>query len=199
MNDMNSLLAMLSSDNDVSDGNSQEEVTIRGPYGPEWPFVTEPVEFEIGTAKVKIEIEDENAKFPMVWTLLADANNLRASQESFRTFCAWMDINNAEIIPLREQTMQISEIKPFSFNFQPINTSVRAAAAPTRRTLRGSNVATRTASVTKPTTLSPSVNLTDMAKLLHSSLLEHRYPCQTNNRKLNKKRVCLEIYGDVGF
>ncbi len=75
-NDMTviSNVVQLSDINDVNDINSNKTgiigfgsygyLTIPGPYGPPWPFISEPVEFEVGTAKVRIEIEDENAKYP---------------------------------------------------------------------------------------------------------------------------------------
>src|SRR4030042_619684 len=31
---------------------------VRGPYGPPWPYLTEPIEIEFGNASVKIEIID---------------------------------------------------------------------------------------------------------------------------------------------
>ena len=55
-------------ENDFNDTNDMKDIAgfidfnnlsppvIRGPYGPAWPFLTEPSEFEIGSAKVKIEI-----------------------------------------------------------------------------------------------------------------------------------------------
>ncbi|HPS54864.1 MAG TPA: hypothetical protein PLP05_04640, partial [Sedimentisphaerales bacterium] len=45
--DNNVLGDLLNQDNEVNEPN---EITIRGPYGPEWPYVVEPIEFEIGTA-----------------------------------------------------------------------------------------------------------------------------------------------------
>lgn len=56
----------------ADDSNDSGKVKIRGPYGPEWPLVTEPVEFEVGSAAVKIEIEDEDAKYPLGWALLSE-------------------------------------------------------------------------------------------------------------------------------
>jgi len=52
---------------DPNEGRSidPERLQVRGPYGPPWPLVTEPIEFEIGAAQVKIEVEDENAKYPL--------------------------------------------------------------------------------------------------------------------------------------
>ncbi len=67
--------------------NGYGSLTISGPYGPPWPFVTEPVEFEVGSAKVRIEIEDENAKYPLGWALLNDGKVKREADAGFETFC----------------------------------------------------------------------------------------------------------------
>ena len=71
--------ARLKDANDVNDAEPNEgaldegkTTEIPGPYGPPWPLVTEPIEFEIGPATVTIEVEDENAKYPLGWAMLAD-------------------------------------------------------------------------------------------------------------------------------
>ena len=51
----------------MDDFDTYGSAEIPGPYGPAWPYVTEPIEFEIGSAKVRIEVEDENAKYPLGW------------------------------------------------------------------------------------------------------------------------------------
>jgi len=102
INDVNSFRRATGFD----DGNS---LTVRGPYGPEWPFVKDPIEFEIGTAKVRIEIEDENAKYPLGWAMLADSTVEREASAGFRTFCEWMDVNEVEINALKEQLEQVRE------------------------------------------------------------------------------------------
>ena len=57
--------------------------------------MTEPVEFEIGTAKVKIEIEDENAKYPLGWAMLADEKLRGVAGAGWTTFCEWMGYSSA--------------------------------------------------------------------------------------------------------
>jgi hypothetical protein len=71
----------------IADFNDPNSLIVRGPYGPVWPFVTEPVEFEIGSATVRIEIEDENAKYPVCWAMLDDKEVQREAIASFETFC----------------------------------------------------------------------------------------------------------------
>ena len=78
-----------SNGNLAADSNAIDKLKIRGPYGPAWPFITEPVEFEIGSTTVKIEIEDENAKYPVGWAILDDEKVQREAQAGLETFCEW--------------------------------------------------------------------------------------------------------------
>jgi hypothetical protein len=122
--------------NDIYDSNSDSDadkeelsrfipIVISGPYGPPWPYVTEPIEFEIGSAKVRIEIEDENAKYPLGWMLLTDKNVQPEVEAGFETFCEWMRLGTNEIDVLKEQLQEISQIKPFRLEFKPISTYVK--------------------------------------------------------------------------
>jgi hypothetical protein len=185
--------------NDVSgDGvgiagfNDFGSVTIRGPYGPPWPFVTEPVEFEVGSAQVRIEIEDENAKYPLGWTLLNDRQVKREAETGFQTFCELMGLDGEQIIALKEQLSNVGEIKPFQLNFRPITRSERVpikARAPTSRSSSSptSSLSTRPSASSRiirapaPTQIvrkSISVpqqiteQTTHFAKLFHSSLID---------------------------
>ena len=82
----------------IADFNTQDadmpidydSLIVRGPYGPPWPYITEPVEFEIGSATVTIRIEDENAKYPIGWAILDDDTVQREAEAGFDTFCEWM-------------------------------------------------------------------------------------------------------------
>jgi len=119
--------------NDISDSNADEadelgifnSIVIRGPYGPAWPYVTEPVEFDIGSARVRIEIEDENAKYPLGWMLLTDKNVKLEVEAGFETFCEWMRLGTYKINALKAQLQEISKIKPFRLKFKPISTYVK--------------------------------------------------------------------------
>ena len=157
--------------NDVSgaaDFNDPNLLTIRGPYGPAWPFVTEPVEFEIGSAAVRIEIEDENAKYPLGWTVLADEKARREIQAGFKTFCEWMELTHEQIDSLKQQLNEIGEIKPFKLNFKPI--TVIEQKKVTTKSRRGRKT-TRTKKIKK--TVAPyTVHFADFAKLFHSSLID---------------------------
>ncbi len=149
---------------------------IQGPYGPPWPFVTDPVEFEIGSVKVKIEIEDENAKYPLGWALLADKQTEREVEAGFETFCEWMRLDAEQIDSLREELKEIGVIKPFKLDFKQITKTVRRPAkrttnrntSRTRRTSRTPQVSRKVIPVSKQI----SEQTTHFAKLFHSSLLD---------------------------
>ncbi len=98
--------------------NEPNEIIIRGPYGPEWPYVTEPIEIEIGTAKVTIEIIDENSKYPIGWALIEDDNIRNEAIAGFEGFCEWMDVNSFEIDQLISELNEIREIKEFQIEFK---------------------------------------------------------------------------------
>lgn len=89
------------------------EIIIRGPYGYPWPQVQEPMEFEIGDSKIKIEVHDENAKYPITWLLLADEKNEREVLYGFKLFTGWMGISEDEADELIDQLYYINELKPY--------------------------------------------------------------------------------------
>jgi hypothetical protein len=159
----------------VAEANAIEQVKIRGPYGPQWPYVAEPVEFEIGTAKVKIEIEDENAKYPLGWAILSDEKVQREAQASFDTFCEWMNITGDDADALKEQLGQVVSIRPFQMEFKPVTqrTAVTPAAATPATRRRGTRPPRN---AYKTTTLGPaeqaSKQAKDFSRLFHSSLID---------------------------
>jgi len=108
----------------VIDYNDPNQLDVPGPYGPKWPLITKPVEFEIGETRVKITMEDENAKYPLGWVLLEQDRKgqsiEREADASFMTFCEWMDVNEVESAQLKEQLEKIGEIKNFSMQFKPV-------------------------------------------------------------------------------
>lgn len=106
--------------NDVHDFNSPKGPVIagparliRGPYGPPWPLVSDPVELKIGPVDLTIEIEDENAKFPICWMLMNDQSLARSINAGFQTLCQWMDYSTSQIEAIRQQVAQIAKIKPY--------------------------------------------------------------------------------------
>ncbi|MFQ6034501.1 MAG: type II secretion system protein GspK [Sedimentisphaerales bacterium] len=168
--------------NDINDIDRDElgYTTIRGPYGPAWPFVTEPVEFEVGSATIRIEIEDENAKYPIGWMLLSEPEVQREATAGFEMFCEWMGLGSEQTDSLKDQLKQISQIKPFKLEFKPIKQTVRIPAAPrtttssaksSKRTIRRTS---RPRVTTKTITVSDQMakQNADFTKLLHSSLID---------------------------
>jgi len=169
--------------NDVNDINPNinftefDYVPIRGPYGPPWPYVTDPVEFEIGSVKVKIEIEDENAKYPLGWALLDDKETEREVEAGFYTFCEWMRLDAVEIELLREELKQIGTIKPFKLDFKQITKTIRTPRRITNRSSKSSRRTRRTSRTQTSRKVIPvAEQITEQtkhfAKLFHSSLLD---------------------------
>jgi hypothetical protein len=153
-----------------------DSLVIRGPYGPPWPFVTEPAEFEIGSAKVRIEIEDENAKYPLGWALLSNPDFERETEAGFNAFCEMMGLDYILINSLRDQLKKIGEIKPFEITFKPITKTIRTPVTTTAKTT-GKSAASRTPS-TRPsrTTIPVAKQISDQtahfAKMFHSGLID---------------------------
>jgi hypothetical protein len=153
-----------------------DSIVIRGPYGPPWPFVTEPTEFEIGSAKIRIEIEDENAKYPLGWALMNIPELERETEAGFVTFCEMMGMDFMQIDSLREQLKQIGEIKPFALAFKPITKTVRTPIPTTTKTASRSRTSRtprpRITRTTIPVTKQISDQTTHFAKIFHSSLID---------------------------
>ncbi len=154
--------------NDVADYN--EPNSVPGPYGPAWPLLVEPMEFEIGSATVRIEIEDENAKYPIGWMLLDNKKVEREAEAAFTTFCEWMDVNEAQIDSLKKELKEISSIKPFKLEFKEIKKTERRAVASSRRGGRRTRATRRRKTTT--TVIPAAVQISDFAKLFHSSLID---------------------------
>ena len=157
-------------------------LTIPGPYGPPWPFVTGPVEFEVGSARVRIEIEDENAKYPLGWALLDNKQVKREAETGFETFCELMGLDAEQIESLKKELTEIGEIKPFKLDFKPITRSVKAppttsrsgssSASSSRRTGIRRVPRMRTVRKTIPVSKQIAEQTTHFAKLFHSSLID---------------------------
>ena len=172
--DSNKTLDNVNDINDVENVENEEiadSIKIRGPYGAAWPLIVKPSEFEIGKAKVRIEIEDENAKYPLGWAVLGDKDVKRQARAGFETFCEWMDVNSVDIRLLKKQLKEIGEIKKFKMDFQPIKVTERG-----KQYIKKSERIKRRKGPSrlkpKTKTLSASVHRTTFAKLFHSSLLD---------------------------
>jgi len=158
------------------DSNDPNSWVVPGPYGPPWPFISEPIEFEVGSAKVRIEIEDENAKYPIGWAIMDDKKVRREATAGFETFCEWMEINEVQIDSLKDQLKQISEIKPFKIDFKPVSRLERKLVkTPVTSATRRSRVRTprmQTVRTTESVAQQVAKQSADFAKLCHSSLID---------------------------
>jgi len=160
---------------DLGGTDHRSSHVIRGPYGPPCPLVTEPVEFEIGRAKIRIEIEDENAKYPLGWALLDDAEAQREAEAGFITFCEMAGLDAGQIDALRQQLMDIEALGPFKVDFKPITRAVKTTAKVTTtsrnsRTTRAPRTTTRRKVVSAAEQASEQT--THFARLFHSSLID---------------------------
>ena len=157
----------------AADSNSIDKLKIRGPYGPSWPFVTEPVEFKIGSVTVKIEIEDENAKYPAGWAIINNEKVQREAQAGLETFCEWMGLDSDQIESIKGQLKQVGSIKPFRVEFEPVaqRTPVTTQTPnPARRGARTQRVTYKTTNLSQIEQMARQTK--DFSKLFHSSLLD---------------------------
>lgn len=168
----------------MTDINDINIMYVRGPYGPQWPYVSKPLEIEFGTAKIEVEIIDENAKLPLVWALSTDANDKDAAKAAVTVFCEWMQMNQNEIAALQTQFDEIKDVKPFSLSLKEVTTVTTqtadanagaAQAAPDNRVARRlSRLRQRRANAlqTITQTRSASGHTLDFAKILHSPMVD---------------------------
>lgn len=165
---------------DAEDGNAFDNIYIRGPYGPRWPLVQEPIEFEIGTSKVVIEIEDENAKLPVTWALMKDEKYDRQAKVAVESFLQSMQMERFEIETLQKEFNRIQDIKSFSVDMNspvitttkdvPVQQSRRSRTA-RRRSKQAELVAEQKKKVTEKTERSKVLGLTDFSKISNSLLM----------------------------
>ncbi len=166
-------------DNPLSDLDTSD-LFIRGPYGPQWPQVIPPIEFEIGDAQVRIEIEDENAKYPLPWLLVKDSPQSREIESGFEAFLEWMGYSLTDVLDLKEQLDAIRVLRPYTLEFKAPPASPAAAknANPVRRTPTRGRITrpTTAASKTGGKPLNPAEQAarqtTDVARFFNSSLLD---------------------------
>ena len=172
--------------NDINDVNDMDAAaqTVPGPYGPPWPLVTTALECEIGSAKVKIEIEDENAKYPLNWALISDEKWKALAETGFATFCEWMGYTPTDITGLREDLGKIGEFRSYQLEFKPLTKAATPEPPPSLRSRvsrppstasPASSAAAARRTLTK-TVASPAEQMeqqtTDFAKLFHSSFID---------------------------
>jgi len=157
------------------------DIEVPGPYGPPWPYVIEPIEMEIGSCKVTITIEDENARMPLSWLVTTYKKDDKRALYALKTFGEWMRMSPDEIEELQTQCEEIYQKKQFKLNAgpilikQPAAASARTSAASRSRTSRRRRAGTTPAAATPQTVTQqrPAIaHTTDFAKLFHSSLVD---------------------------
>jgi len=192
---------------DANGVDQEEQIQVRGPYGAPWPLVAEPIEFEVGSAKVRIEIEDENAKYPVTWMMIEDEDLQDGILAGFEVFCEWMGVDAGQIELLESQMGEIDEIKPFKTYFkqkpeaQPAQTAVKEPSseketAGSGRRLRRSRrqiEALRRAAALR--TIPESVHRGDYIKLLHSSLIDTETLAMPTILSESRKESALKYLG----
>ena len=194
--------------NDINAPNPQEsnEIFVRGPYGPPWPYAAEPVEIEFGDARITIEIIDENAKLPLSWGVSSDEEVKKESEASILTFCEWMQMEPNDIKPLLIQLETVKEIKPFSVNLKPVVTVTKqqvgqSAEEPQKdtdnkrdrqRSRRASRRARRTRTKTVQETRPDIGHTMDFAKLMHSPMIDLERLAKPVNEDENRSESALK-------
>jgi hypothetical protein len=194
--------------NGISDINAPglqepEKLIVHGPYGPPWPYVTEPVEIEFGDARIMIEIIDENAKLPLCWGISSDPDVKGETKAAIVTFCEWMQMEPNDIEPLLTQLKAVKEIKPFSINLKPVVTVAtqqvqpggqeeRKAETPRSRRIsrraRTSRARSRTVQETRP----DIGHTRDFAKLMHSPMIDLEKLAKPVNEDENRSESALK-------
>ena len=152
------------------------ELQIRGPYGPAWPLAQELIEMEVGSVQVKVEIHDENAKYPLAWMLMQEEEIEKELEVGFESFCEWMKFNREEIETLRDQVAQVGAIKTFTLEISPQAKSAaasRTGRSRTRTTTQGRRGSATAAKRTAPTPaeLKERQDI-DVTRLLHSGIID---------------------------
>jgi hypothetical protein len=194
--------------NGISDINTPglqepKKLVVHGPYGPPWPYVTEPVEIEFGDARIMIEIIDENAKLPLCWGISSDPDVKGETKAAIVTFCEWMQMEPNDIEPLLAQLKAVKEIKPFSVNLKPVVTVAtqqvqpggqeeRKAETPRSRRIsrraRTSRARSRTVQETRP----DIGHTRDFAKLMHSPMIDLEKLAKPVNEDENRSESALK-------
>jgi Tfp pilus assembly protein PilX len=202
MNDSNDANATADGKNMKSGSQDLDSVVVRGPYGPPWPFVTELAEFEIGPTTIRMEIEDENAKYPLGLALLDDKDLAREAEAGYVTFCEMMQLDATQIDSLRDQLQKVGEIRPFMVDFKPITKAVSTPtpAKPPPTPTPAGKAAPKTPQPTAQRKVIPvaeqiAKQTTDLAKLFHSSLIDTEALAAPIFVSENRKESALKYMG----
>ncbi len=192
------------------------DIEVPGPYGVPWPYVTVPMEFTIGTSKVTITIEDENAKMPLSWMVTNFQQVNKQAQYSLETFAEWMQMSGNDVKELKASMEAIYKQKMFTVNPSPIMLTQTTASASTASSASAGTAGRRTYTRTQPgarTDAAPAAqpaavattaqrpataHTTDFAKLFHSSLLNHEVlarPLPDTGQRTENAMKYLSLWG----
>ncbi|MFI4911456.1 MAG: hypothetical protein ACIAQZ_07290 [Sedimentisphaeraceae bacterium JB056] len=146
---------------------------IPGPYGAQWPYITEPLEIEVDETKVTITVEDENAKLPLVWALMQDKGLSMEKEACFETYFEWMGVDEFTREKLWEQFDKTAEIKNFEIGMKPA-TIEKKEAVKTRTVTRDASGKRKSVFKTRYRTRkvprSVAGNNTDFSRLIDSNI-----------------------------
>ncbi len=185
-----------------------QDLFVRGPYGPPWPYLTKPIDIEFGDARVKIEISDENAKLPLTWGISSDDEVKQETKAAILTFCEWMQMEPNDIKPLLVQLKEIKEIKPFSTKLKPVvsvvkeqiirasgeeNEDSKSSQLRSRRSRRTRRRRSRRARMRTVKKTRPDVgHARDFAKLMYSPMLDTETLAKPVNEDENRTESALK-------
>ena len=145
---------------------------------------------------MKIEIEDENAKYPAGWAIIDNEKVQRESQAGMQTFFEWMGYDSDRIKSVGDQLKQIASIKPFKVEFKPVVQRTPVTTEVQNPARRGAR-AKRT--VYKTTEVSPTESMVaqtrDFSKLFHSSLLDLQMLAEPTIISETRKESALKYMG----
>ncbi len=211
--------AKATSINEESNNNvmhsEQHEVVAPGPYGFEWPFVTETIEQEIGSCNVTITIEDENAKLPLCWLVSTYEKDDIPANYALETFLEWMVDDSHELVKieksLKEDLKAIYKNKHFILNtgvMPPAKfTSTSGKSQTDKEQYEDSKTVKETtedkaATDTKPGTAtkkrSEASKTADFARLFHSSLFDHSRMAVPRPDRKRRNETILKYLGLMG-
>jgi hypothetical protein len=162
--------------------------------------VTEPIEFEVGAAKVTVEIEDENAKYPLGWAMLEDEKLGAQAGVGWTTFCEWMGYTSAEIDSLNTDLAEIGKVRPFKVEFKPESEAVEAPASLRSRITRSTGRSSTTArAAVRRKTIPVSEQIRrqekEFAALFHSSLVNTDLLARPSILSDSRKESALKYLG----
>jgi len=180
---------------DETAGPNDLDLAIRGPYGPPWPQVSEPVEFKVGQVDVTMSIEDENAKYPACWATLTEGPSARLAEKSLAVFCEWMGITGEEFDYLQLQFDEVADLKSFTLPAGSSNDKDAAARAAAK--VRSSRTRRTVRRIRRPAaaTTAAADSKRDFAKLFHSPLVDTELFARPTVESSTRKESALKYMG----